>query len=983
MKEPVGRHKTWRHWLLGAAGLGALVSVGFAGCALDRSGTIPRDCTVDTQCDDQNPCTVDVCSDNGLCGHEPNDDVALPQVEGDCRYASCEDGEPVDVSDTADFSDDGESCTVDSCQNGQDTHAPRADGAGCTVGANSGTCAAGKCQVECTAADKPAKCDDQNPCTEDSCNLGAGYCAHVPLDGVSPAAGEQVKGDCRVKVCLAGKVGEAAENSDLPEDQNPCTANVCSEGMASNPNQPLDFACSAQDDPLKKVCNDAGTCVQCNTPNACHPAIDFVQGDDLKKAHPECYKRACNANVCGWEYTPDGTPLSLNAKVDKVDGLTGAYTQVKGDCKELQCDGKGLTKLVNLPNTGVTADLPDDLNVCTKNVCTDGVPSNPAEPAVVTTCGANNALYCDGNGSCVDCVGDAQCPDDSTFFCRDDFCDVATKTCKVKAKKPAGTPVPQQVAGDCREVQCTAMGGTINAVKNTDLPDDNKQCTKNVCTNGTPSNPNEAAGLACTQDMGKVCDGAGACVECNAVSVASNCPAAVDCQSPSCVMGKCTVVNDPATSDCDSQVLGDCKTKRCTGMGACNAVGVANDLDVPNDNNACTTDTCSMGVTVFSPKASNTQVVGSCDNATGCANGPCACDASVCKSRNGGMCANGTTCVSGFCADGFCCNTSCTGACAACATAKGAVTNGTCAAAAVKGAQDAGSCDDAAGMCDGTDKCTCDAVGACKVKIGEACLANAECASGFCADGFCCNAACTGACSACSLATGATANGTCTANAVKGMTDAGACDAAAGNCNGMQPCVCDAAGACKVALGKACTMGSQCASGFCADGVCCNAACNGGCDACSVAAGAAVDGTCSVDAVTNATDAGACDAVTASESCVGPPCMCDMNGTCKGDLGSMTTNAADCLSGFSADGVCCNEACTGTCARCDSMSGMCMAKAVMNMVDPMTCDAMNGNCGANSGCSCNAMGMCLLAQGGSCAMAGQCASGTCTNGTCE
>lgn len=48
--------------------------------------------------------------------------------------------------------------------------------------------------------------------------------------------------------------------------------------------------------------------------------------------------------------------------------------------------------------------------------------------------------------------------------------------------------------------------------------------------------------------------------------------------------------------------------------------------------------------------------------------------------------------------------------------------------------------------------------------------------------------------------------------------------------------------------GTSCTTSSQCGSGFCVDGVCCNTACGGGsttdCLACSVAAGAPADGTC-------------------------------------------------------------------------------------------------------------------------------------------
>lgn len=52
----------------------------------------------------------------------------------------------------------------------------------------------------------------------------------------------------------------------------------------------------------------------------------------------------------------------------------------------------------------------------------------------------------------------------------------------------------------------------------------------------------------------------------------------------------------------------------------------------------------------------------------------------------------------------------------------------------------------------------------------------------------------------------------------------------------------------KLSNGTACKVGLQCQSGFCADGVCCNTACGGGvttdCQACSVKAGAAQDGSC-------------------------------------------------------------------------------------------------------------------------------------------
>src|SRR5262249_21135063 len=53
------------------------------------------------------------------------------------------------------------------------------------------------------------------------------------------------------------------------------------------------------------------------------------------------------------------------------------------------------------------------------------------------------------------------------------------------------------------------------------------------------------------------------------------------------------------------------------------------------------------------------------------------------------------------------------------------------------------------------------------------------------------------------------------------------------SCTG--PNACDGAGACKPIAGRPCTSGGDCASGFCADSICCNAACTGQCEACDLA----------------------------------------------------------------------------------------------------------------------------------------------------
>lgn len=76
--------------------------------------------------------------------------------------------------------------------------------------------------------------------------------------------------------------------------------------------------------------------------------------------------------------------------------------------------------------------------------------------------------------------------------------------------------------------------------------------------------------------------------------------------------------------------------------------------------------------------------------------------------------------------------------------------------------------------------------------------------------------------------------------------------------------------------GAQCTVSSECGSGFCVDGVCCESACGGGqvdCQACSVAAGGAENGKCTTAkaGTTCRASRGGCDA---AESCDGASTAC-------------------------------------------------------------------------------------------------------------
>ena len=111
--------------------------------------------------------------------------------------------------------------------------------------------------------------------------------------------------------------------------------------------------------------------------------------------------------------------------------------------------------------------------------------------------------------------------------------------------------------------------------------------------------------------------------------------------------------------------------------------------------------------------------------------------------------------------------------------------------------------------------------------------------------------------------------------------------------------------------GQACAMASDCTSGFCADGVCCNTACGGGiktdCQSCLAAESGGVDGTCSTTAaqlqITCRPAVGSCDAAE----------LCDGQSTdCPAD--KLMPAGTVCLAAPNASAM--NAACSGTSAVC-------------------------------------------------------------------
>jgi hypothetical protein len=138
---------------------------------------------------------------------------------------------------------------------------------------------------------------------------------------------------------------------------------------------------------------------------------------------------------------------------------------------------------------------------------------------------------------------------------------------------------------------------------------------------------------------------AGASGECQQ---ASECPGSdTECSTRTCVNQICGVDHTPAGFVVAAQTAGDCLEQICDGQGQ--VMGQADNADVENDNNDCTTDSCASGSPTHTPKSPGASCTGS--------GGAKVCNAAqVCV-----QCIAPTDCTSGVCTTGFtCAQASCT-----------------------------------------------------------------------------------------------------------------------------------------------------------------------------------------------------------------------------------------------------------------------------------------------------------------------------------
>ncbi|MGE0327883.1 MAG: Kelch repeat-containing protein, partial [Polyangiaceae bacterium] len=446
--------------------------------------------------------------------------------------------------------------------------------------------------------------------------------------------------------------------------------------------------------------------------------------------------------------------------------------------------------------------------------------------------------------------------------------------------------------------------------------------------------------------------------------------------------GTCTLDNECATDHC---VDGYCCDTACTGTcsscsaaikgsganGVCGAIAAQTDPD--KECGSCSicsgSGSCGPVTAGTDPKnnckdsgSPNCGLDGTCDGAGACRS----------YSTNAGCsprpCTLGSDCESGFCADGVCCDQACNGQCMACLAAK-------------KGTGVDGQCGPIAADSDPDNEC---AEGP---NYPTSCLADGQCdGQGACRQFAkqtvaCGDTQCTGNSAVGLLCNGAGTCGQAVAYCDPYKCDQGTCQSA---CQTNNDCTADAfctsLNTCekKLAAGSACTTGQECESNFCVDGVCCDSACNGQCEACNVAPnlGACVPvngapvGTRTQCNTSDTDCAGSCDGVDRAACsypgseirCGTPSCesgiahssFCNAKGVCVadddqpcgayacGDTKCKTTcaTAGDCASGYtcSDQGTCVPGAtCSDDLTTSNGVSGE-------RTCAPFLCDPGSGNC---------------------------------------
>lgn len=195
-------------------------------------------------------------------------------------------------------------------------------------------------------------CHDGNPCTRSECT-SLQRCLHEPDDTL------------------------------VPDDGQPCTVDVCSDGVARHEPAAAGTPCGLGG---ALQCDGKGACVGC-------------AGDASACGEPaSCLSWACQGDTCAPQPAPEGQMLPSSE-------------QIEGDCGALQCDGQGGVETVLADDPA-----PDPYNSCGMIDCVTGQWSLRPEGS---PCGTGCGISLPGRGVAIQftCTAAGPCDGTSTSPC--------------------------------------------------------------------------------------------------------------------------------------------------------------------------------------------------------------------------------------------------------------------------------------------------------------------------------------------------------------------------------------------------------------------------------------------------------------------------------------------------------------------------------------------------------------------------------------
>jgi len=385
-------------------------------------------------------CKKVVCDGAGSTKDQPDDtDAPTQQTVGDCQAVVCDGAGATKMqADDADVPVDGNECTSDVCTAGVPSNPPVTLNTACGAGGMLYCDAAGQC-VGCT---DDTQCGMPTTCSTPVCNAGTCQTNFIPVGTATP---NQTAGDCQEQQCDGiGGTKTVAAPTDINNDNNPCTNDSCNGSTPTHTNTPSGAMCT--NGGTGQVCNGAGACVECLTGSQCMSGVCTAQAcaaptctDTVKngtETDVDCggsCSGCANGKVCGVNNDCTSTVCSMNVCVASVCGdsrVTGTETcddtgTAPGDGCSSTCQveagwectgqpsmchpscGDGTADPGELCDDGNTLDLDGCSATCTVEpgfICT-GTPSfcvsscgNGAVDAG-ETCDDNNTLDGDGCSS--------------------------------------------------------------------------------------------------------------------------------------------------------------------------------------------------------------------------------------------------------------------------------------------------------------------------------------------------------------------------------------------------------------------------------------------------------------------------------------------------------------------------------------------------------------------------------------------------------